>query len=585
MSMENVTVHRGVSVIDTIVGIALLLLVFTGLTGVLQLTVSAVSNNKARIGALSLANERLEYIRSLPYLSVGTTSGIPNGAIPQTENVSLNGVNYTRTTLIRYVDAPEDGLDPNDENDIPADYKEVKVTVAWQLRGNTRSVSLVARVSPPGLETTVPGGTLRVLVTNAVGDPVPQALVSITNASVTPPVDIDVLSNDGGYATFIGAPAGAGYAISVTKSNYSTAQTYGITAQNPNPNPGHSTVAEGMTTAPTFAIDQLGTMSVETYGVITEGEWEDLFASDSKIATSSNVDITSGTVRLTLPNVWGAVQSEYIAPLYLAGWKRFEWGDSTPGLTTIRYHVYYPGYSGVDLVPDTDLPGNSAGFDTSPVDISGLSTTTYPSLRLGAELETTELDTAPAISDWRVLFDQGPTPLSDIEFTLRGTKVIGEDASSQPIYKYSETHSSGSTARVSGLSLEWDTYTLTVDGTSEGYDIAESCEPQPRALTPGATMLTRLYFAPHTLNSLLVDVRGSGGALLSGATVTLSRDTYSETHTTGTCGQVFFSGLSSGTIASDNTYSLQVIAGGYTAFNSNQIEVSGASRYSVALEP
>src|SRR3989344_2305991 len=63
---------RGVTLIDTVVGSALMLLVFIGIAGVFQLSVDIITNNKARAGAIALSDERMEYIRSLAYASIGT---------------------------------------------------------------------------------------------------------------------------------------------------------------------------------------------------------------------------------------------------------------------------------------------------------------------------------------------------------------------------------------------------------------------------------------------------------------------------------------------------------------------------------
>ena len=48
--------------LDTIVGSALMLVVFVGVAAAFQLSVGVVTNNKARAGAIALANERMEYI-------------------------------------------------------------------------------------------------------------------------------------------------------------------------------------------------------------------------------------------------------------------------------------------------------------------------------------------------------------------------------------------------------------------------------------------------------------------------------------------------------------------------------------------
>jgi hypothetical protein len=141
--------ERGVTLLDTLVGVALIALVFVGINGAFKLSVDIVSNNKARAGAIALADQRMEYIRSLSYASIGTVGGTPSGSILQSESASLNGVTYTRRTVIVYVDDPKDGTGGSDSNHITTDYKAVKVDVSWSsYYGGTRHIILVTRVSP-----------------------------------------------------------------------------------------------------------------------------------------------------------------------------------------------------------------------------------------------------------------------------------------------------------------------------------------------------------------------------------------------------------------------------------------------------
>lgn len=583
--------QRGATLLDAIVGTALMLVVFVGISGVFRLSIDVVSNNKARTGALALSQEQVEYIRSLSYDAVGTDGGIPSGTIPQEEFISLNGVDYTRTTRILYQDDPKDGLGALDENDIIADYKVAKVSVSWTPRtGELRTSSLVTRVSPPGVEQLIPGGTLSINVVNSALTPLQGASVSIVNASVIPEVDTTILTNAAGNVTLIGAPEGSGYQIIVTKSGYSSDQTYEATESNPNPSPGNLTVVDSATTAQTLAIDLTGTKRVYTYKAIEDAVWEDTFGDSSKIASTSQTTVTSGMVHLT-PEAGtyqtpGYIESNYIAPVYLYKWTNFDVQDDTPANTAITYHIYYDD-NGLSLIPEEDLPGNSTGFSGTPVDLSHLSTSTYSSIKAAAILTTDDPSTTPALLDWSISYQSGPEPLPNIELSMRGNKTIGTNGGGTPLYKYDALLDSGSAAHVTIDALEWDTYTVSIDGVSAGYDIAESCEPQPRALIPGSTLTTRLYFTPHTTHSLRVDIRDSGSSsLISGASVTLSRALYNETFETGTCGQVFFSGISQGTVSNGNAYSLQVSASGYQTYTStSSVDVSGSAVLSVVLDP
>jgi hypothetical protein len=258
--------ERGVTLLDTVVGSALLLVVFLGISATFRLSIDVVTNNKARAGAITLANEQLEYIRSLSYDAIGTEGGIPSGVISQSEALSHNGVSYTRRTTIQYADDPADGAGVADENAISADYKSARVEVSWTTRGNTRGVALVTRVEPPnGMETAVSGGTLSIIVVDSDNEPVSSASVSITNSSANPDIDIDTYTNANGQVTLVGATTTGTYNVSVTRAGYSTDATYTI----PNPVRGPLSVAANQTTSATFQIDLLSSLSVLTRA------WED----------------------------------------------------------------------------------------------------------------------------------------------------------------------------------------------------------------------------------------------------------------------------------------------------------------------
>jgi hypothetical protein len=255
--------QRGVTLLDTVVGVSLMLVIFVGVAATFQLGVDVVSNNKARASAVALLDERMEYIRSLPYTSIGTVGGVPSGTLSQSESLTLNGISFTRRTLIVYADDPKDGSAPADTT--PADYKAVKVEVSWTSRTGVRSVALVSRFEPKaGLESAVSGGILTINVVDSSSQPVQNAQVSIVNSSASPAVNQTTYSNTSGIVSIVGAPAASNYSISVTKSGYSTAQTYSSSGQNPNPSPANLTVTSNQTTAQTFAIDLLSSFTVIT---------------------------------------------------------------------------------------------------------------------------------------------------------------------------------------------------------------------------------------------------------------------------------------------------------------------------------
>lgn len=572
--------QKGASLLDAVFGTALFLVVFLGIFGAFKLSLALVTSNKLKTGALALANERIEYIRALPYNDVGTIGGIPQGELEIEETIELNSTNYTRRTFVQYVDDPSDGSGGGDENGITADYKTVKVEMLWPFRETIRSLFLVTNITPSGIESIAGGGTLRISVLNATGAPVPSASISIENTAINPSVGFSTFTNTSGLAMFPGAPAGSGYEITVTKSGYSSTQTYDSTAQNAEPNPGHLTVSESQTTTGTFSIDVLGSVLLSSFEVVKSALWEDLFADASNIATLQNTEVSGGAVTLQdsasgYPSsgvVWSSTQS----PQYLAEWTELSWNDVTPAGTNIRYSLYYDG--GV-LVPDAALPGNESGFTDSPVNLSALNIGTYDNLFIAATLSSTDASSTPSILDWRLDYKVGPTPLPDIVLSLTGEKTIGASGGGAPIYKYDEFVDTGEGAQASIPALEWDNYTIVVNDTAVGYDIAETCPLSPFALLPDEDKTVDVLLAENATHTLHAAVKNTSGALLPLATFRLYGGSYDTTAETSDCGQVFFNeGLSSG------TYSADISLLGYASKTVSGISVNNDSELIVTLD-
>ncbi len=432
--------QKGTTLLDVVFGTALLLIVFVGLYGVFQLTLELVQSSKSKTGALTLASERMEFIRSLNYDDVGTVGGIPQGVLTAEENNTLNGIPYTKKTFVQYVDAVEDGVGGSDSNGITTDYKLVKVTIEWLFRGDARSFSLVTNVTPQGIESVVGGGTLRINVLDSYGSPVPSAQVNLINNALNPSVSVSTFSNISGVVEFPGAPSSSSYEISISKSGLNSAQTYSVGGLNVNPNPGHLTVVEAQTTSSTFYIDTTGSATVRT----------------------------------------------------------FEAGTTTP--------------------------------------------------------------------------------LQSIDLSIAGNKTIGTDGIDDPIYKYSSDINTGSLGSILLEDLEWDNYTITIDSGATGYEIAQTCEPQPFALAPSENKVVDMHLTDSSTHYIIVDVTDSIGNDLGGANVRLYNGGYNTTFSTDDCGLTSFSNSSSW-----GSYSIDVSLSGYTPQTVNSVDASRISNLSIVL--
>lgn len=574
---------RGATLIDAIVGTALMLLVFVGLFGVMRLAVMSVGLGKAKTGAIALANEQIEYVRSLPYSSVAVLGGIPAGAIPPEQTVVLNNIPYTRRTFVQFVDDAADGVGPADTNGIQADYKIAKVSVSWEFRGAERDVTLITNVVPKGIESLNGGGTLVVNVVDAAGAPVPSTEITITNTAVSPSINISTFSSNDGIAYFPGAPTSTAYEIETTKEGYSTDRTYLASPSNPNPMPGTLTVIGDTITSSTFRIDALSDITLRSFDEIRSATWTDPFDDPSMLGGLDNTAQLSGEIVLAgAPGAYpgsGSVTATAISPTYLDSWREASFDANVPGTTTVRISVYYENATSSGIIPDADLPGNSSGFTSSPIDLSDLLPETYPSLVLVGELETGDPWVTPALRSWTVTYDEGPIPRPSTAFTMRGAKTIGTDGAGAPIYKYSASHATGVDGVIELEDIEWDTYLITKAAAESGLSVVEACPFQPFGLDPGLSSIVDFVFAPATAHSLLVYVTDDQNIPLEDASVQLTRTGYDETIDSSSCGQSFFRGLSSA------TYTLTVSASGYTTQIVNDLSVSGAVTYSVLLNP
>jgi hypothetical protein len=92
-------------------------------------------------------------------------------------------------------------------------------------------------------------------------------------------------------------------------------------------------------------------------------------------------------------------------------------------------------------------------------------------------------------------------------------------------------------------------------------------------------MTSNFYLTAHTTNSLLVNVRSAAtGALIPGASVTLSRTGFTATLIADACGQAFFSNLTN-----SSAYSISVTAAGHTTYTASTVNVAGTTAFSVVM--
>lgn len=188
--------------------------------------------------------------------------------------------------------------------------------------------------------------------------------------------------------------------------------------------------------------------------------------------------------------------------------------DVPPGANAYRIEVTKDGYS-TDRTYSTNDPSNPSPLKPDATVL--LQQVTQVSFAID-RLSTVIIDSV------------GPTcsSIPNFGFALVGSKLIGANT---PKFSQNMT-TDGSGSLILSNNMEWDTYTVIPTGTI--YDVAGLNPLNPTTVNAGAEQHMQLIAVPRQERSVLVTVKDSATQLpISGATVTLSGMTYSNTKTTG----------------------------------------------------
>ncbi len=563
---------RGTTLVETIIGVSVMLIVFGAFFLVATSFLRLSDSNKQQAVARLIATEYIERIRTLPYDSVGTINGLPYGELPQTQYISRDGKAYYVRTFIQYVDDPADGLGAADA--LAADYKRIKVEVQYTAYSATSSLSFVTTVAPKSQESLVGAGILRINVLDAANNPVPSATVHVLNTTVATSVDITTFTNASGTVSFPGAWTGAGYEVEVSKMHYSSAGTYTSSAANPNPDPSPLTVGENSTTEIFFKIDRLSTLSISTRVHPQHGSTPDDFLDESGLAVRTDTAVTGGALQLdgtpgTYPAAGNAVSLPF-SPASLDSWSLFHADTTVPPSTDVRFRFEYENGGVFEPIPESDLPGNTTGFTGEPMYLGNLDSATYGSLRVIASLASSDPLVTPSVNAWRISYRHVDAPHTGLPVAVRGTKTIGMG----PVYKYDISHVTNASGMITLSDMEFDEYTITPSGTT----VVDTCPLSPVNLTPNSTLSVHFTTVTPTAYSYRVAILTPDGSAVENAEVVLKGGVEEVTALSTTCGIAYADGLSLG------TYTISVTAPGYAATTTSRT-ISGAVEDVLTLTP
>lgn len=238
----------GFTLVELIVSMAVISLIVVGILGLLASLVSSARYSKEKAAALGLATSKMEYLKSLPYDALAVSGGsiVAAAYLPATETQTLDGFTYTVKTDIDYVDEAFDGCaaypstelaqqycrnypapngSPTDTN--PKDYKLITVSVFLGTTAKQLS-SVSSYVAARVAETSSTTGALFLRVVDGAGMPVAGANVSVTNSTVSPPVNQTDNTDINGVAIFYDLKPDTvnyDYVVSVSKTGYSSLTT------------------------------------------------------------------------------------------------------------------------------------------------------------------------------------------------------------------------------------------------------------------------------------------------------------------------------------------------------------------------
>jgi len=259
--------------IETLVGSIIFLIIALSAYNAFGVLMNIVAASRAKLAATSVANEKFEIIRNLPYSDVGIIAGIPAGKIQRNQTIARDNYSFDVLTTIRNFDDPFDGtIGGNPSDSSPADYKLVDLDITCSNCKIFTPLNFTTLVGPHALETASNNGALFIRVFDNDGLGVAGAEVHIMNTETNPDTIIDETTDNSGWVKIVDAPTGVNaYSIIGTKSGFTTDQTYlpGGAAGTDPVNSDATVVLQEVTQA-VLSIDRVSSIAVSSVNSLCE---------------------------------------------------------------------------------------------------------------------------------------------------------------------------------------------------------------------------------------------------------------------------------------------------------------------------
>jgi prepilin-type N-terminal cleavage/methylation domain-containing protein len=127
---------KGVSLVEMMIALVVLLLVFLALMQTALLSINANMNNLLRDEAVSIAEQHMIFIRNMPFDNVTATGFVPDA------RAEINDTRNFRSFSITFI--PQRRV-----TDQGLDNKQVDITVSWTWKGETFTHSINAVLRRP----------------------------------------------------------------------------------------------------------------------------------------------------------------------------------------------------------------------------------------------------------------------------------------------------------------------------------------------------------------------------------------------------------------------------------------------------
>ncbi len=258
---------KGFSIIEALVVIFIFVVITVSFYSTFSGGTYLIINAKNRLGAMAIANEKMETLRNMAYSDIGTTNGAPEGILLESEDVVENTRQYHIETSVAYVNDNFDGQYPDDT--VPGDYKKATIIVSWGERGEKEKVYFYSSFVPPGLEVAVPGDgilSINVFSDQPGGTGIPNSSVHIVNVDTG--LDTTVNTDSVGNIILIGDKIQDSiqkYQIYISKTDHETVNTMPPYPDTPySPIDVHASVITGSLNIINIVQNKLATLKVST---------------------------------------------------------------------------------------------------------------------------------------------------------------------------------------------------------------------------------------------------------------------------------------------------------------------------------